>query len=168
MDDRLVVYGPGPERSWSTMASPLNSVKPKTGNTSVARGRALHQHNVWHRLTQMLCRDVALTSPTFWGEKHKRAGVFSGGVSHYQQKSPSVRGVQCVIQSSRGSNVAEMMLWNSSSEIKCLVFHTYFFYPFQNSKKIAPESLFSTLYLCWNNFLRTLTNTSSLLWPLFL
>lgn len=60
MDDRLVVYGPGPERSWSTIAFPY-SVNAGTGNTSVARGRVFHQHNVWHCLTQMLWRDVALT-----------------------------------------------------------------------------------------------------------
>lgn len=45
-----------------------HSVNPGTGNTSVARGRVFHQHNVWHCLRQMLCWDVLLTFTTFQGE----------------------------------------------------------------------------------------------------
>lgn len=45
-----------------------HSVNPRTGNTSVARGRAFHQHNVRHCLRQMLCWDVLLTITTFWRE----------------------------------------------------------------------------------------------------
>lgn len=44
-----------------------HSVNPRTGNTSVARGRVFHQHNVWHCLRRTLCWDVLLTFATFWG-----------------------------------------------------------------------------------------------------
>lgn len=45
----------------------LHSVNPRTGNTSVARGRVFHQHNVRHCLRQMLRWDVFLTFTTFPG-----------------------------------------------------------------------------------------------------
>lgn len=99
MDDRLDMYGPGPERSWSTKASP-SSVNPQTRNTSVARGRALRQRTVWHCLRQMLCRDVALTFATFWGETQASWWVQQRNLSPLTQSSPA-RGVQCVIQSAR-------------------------------------------------------------------
>lgn len=73
-----------------------HSVNPRTGNASVARGRALHQHNVWHCLRQMLCWDVLLTFTTFWGETQACWYVQPRNIS----QSPLERIVQCVIQSS--------------------------------------------------------------------
>lgn len=52
------------------------SVNPRTANTSVARRRVFHQHNVWRCLRQMLSWDVTLTFTTFSGEKRRHAGVF--------------------------------------------------------------------------------------------
>lgn len=46
------------------------SVNPRTENTSVTRGRPLHQHNVWQHLRQMLHWDIMLTFTPFNWETH--------------------------------------------------------------------------------------------------
>lgn len=78
------------------------SVNPRTGNTSVAWGRAFHQHNVWHRLRQMLCREILLTSTTFWGETQTCCYVQFKAYFAIKKKSPFEK-YYSAIQSSWGS-----------------------------------------------------------------
>lgn len=161
MDDRLVVYGPGPERSWSTMASPLSSVKPKTGNTSVAWGRALRQHNVWHRLTQMLCRDVALTFATFWGRNTSILVCSAEGSLTINKKLLSERRTVCYPEqqglTSGRNDVVKLLLRNKVPHFLYMLFSssTQFIIQKRNySWKSFPYTLFVLEQL-----LKTLANT---------